>query len=101
MYTRELILTEIEACKRKEARDTIRKRYIFYTMLYAMATVGCLMVAFLLSTYPDHEDMMGAGICMAFGVMLPIYLISHLSDEWATWKEPTPNEKEELGERIV
>lgn len=100
-YTRELVLTEIEACKRKEARDTIWKKYAFYTILYAMATVGCLMIAFILSTYPDHEDPMGAGICMAFAVMLPIILLNLFADEWETWKEPTPNEKEELGEKIV
>jgi len=100
-YTRELVLTEIEACKRKEARDTIWKRYALYMMFYAMATLGCLIIAFVLSAYPEYEDPMGAGVYMAFGVMLPIFLLNHFADEWIIWKEPTPNEKEELGERIV
>lgn len=100
-YTRELILTEVEACKRKEARDTMKKRYVTYTIFYAMATVGCLIIAYVLSAYPDYESPMGSGIYMAFSVMLPIFLLNHFADEWGTWKEPTPYEKEELGERIV
>lgn len=100
-YTRELVLTEIEACKRKEARDTMRKRYTLYTIFYAMATVGCLIIAYILSAYPDYEDPMGCGVYLAFGVMLPIFLLNHFVDEWAIWKEPNPNEKEELGERII
>lgn len=101
-YTRELILTEIEACKRESVRQRLKKDFVIYGTVYGLLTAICLILAYLMSLDINGKgDPVLEGICMAFAISLPIYLVSYMAGIWSQWAEPTPAERKGLGDRIV
>lgn len=101
-YTRELVLTEIESCKRESVRQRLKKEYTLYAIVYGMMTVACLVLAYLSTIdFNGRGDPFQGGMCLAFAITLPIFLITYIAQWWQLWSEPTEAEKEKLGERIV